>query len=68
MSAGAHGRWSPHDVRERQHLNNMQASLASLHSTFARWEHGITWRLRAEVLRELELLAEESEEDDAPAE
>ncbi len=59
---------APRDVRERRHLDTMRTALGSLRSTFAHWEHATTWRLRVEVLRELGLLPEESEEDDAPGE
>jgi hypothetical protein len=45
-----------------------QTLLASIRSTFAHWKHGTTWRLRTEVLRELGLLPEESEDADAPGE
>ena len=42
---------------EARHNGDPETFLRSLRATFAHWKHGTTWRLRAQVLRELGWLA-----------
>jgi hypothetical protein len=42
---------------EARHDGDPETFLRSLRATFAHWKHGTTWRLRAQVLRELGWLA-----------